>query len=748
MTVYYDPQQPITRSVFQMKNTSFSVVMRKWEFRGFLLLHAVLVILMQFKVIKTADIGEPPWESAATVQFFMTFFLTFYNQHCFSRYIRLYEQCNDIMDGVLFFVHELTVSLSYEECEAHRTLATKYILSGMYIFFMGLTGGEMERKDWKELVNKNLLKKSEMEALAAYPGNKVTLVLMNWAMQVVDEALSLDVFWVDRSQRIAHAHNRINQHVLSIITSCNTVGHIIALPIPFPYFHLMNLVLVLNFFLVACVLSLSNTLLTIFPFTVVLMIFMGLREVATQLADPFGQDEVDFPVAEFLNYTFDQAVCLLEAFSRMDKAWLIEQSRTHEGFDDSHIKLAVDKQALYSTNRQLNRSFHWDRATPVSGFDKDASIIAHMRQLLQPSRTVDEVKPELDSIPETMEGLVETTIREVGIREAEVARAQVELQRRLELKEKMNNKISETMRRKAERERRSHEKKVEEELAQMTAQHEATEKRNAMLQKTITKAKLRKTKTLDSGNGAEVEEEPSVKPQLARSVAMNSAKADGPRAPDLIRSMRKKAGINEDGESDVVSSFGESDDAYDFRAVQKDIRQKLAGAGAGRERAKQRTRGLETPEDSASESDIGSARSSRSSRRNAYQTRGRARTPAQATKSEQQASAGAGFSDRGGTASQRQNSTKSSKSASDYDEQDQESIKEQPARDYFEDAQKNIRRALESKGIGLVAPAGRPTRRSPSPPDRQAKDKKKSQEPPPALPPIEPPVEEVITIGI
>merc|ERR1719388_706330 len=77
----------------------------------------------------------------------------------------------------------------------------------------------------------------------------------------------------------------------------------------------MNLVFSLNFLLLALILASFEHWLTIVPYSMALMTFMGLREVSNQLADPFGDDIVDFPMAKFLDYTFDHSVCLLQAFS-------------------------------------------------------------------------------------------------------------------------------------------------------------------------------------------------------------------------------------------------------------------------------------------------------------------------------------------------------------------------------------------------------------------------------------------------
>merc|ERR1719171_1705646 len=101
----------------------------------------------------------------------------------------------------------------------------------------------------------------------------------------------------------------------------------------------MNVILVLNFFLLAIIPAVFlQTYMTVIPYGVALLIYMGLREVSTALADPFGQDEVDFPVSRFLDYTFDHAICLLESFSTPEAYFRTRTIlETAQGFSEEQL---------------------------------------------------------------------------------------------------------------------------------------------------------------------------------------------------------------------------------------------------------------------------------------------------------------------------------------------------------------------------------------------------------------------------
>jgi len=414
LPLYYNPQQAILKAALNFQHTCFQNVWKKSEFWAFVLIHVFLISLTHALGYDTKRLQALPAESAAIVQFFMTFFLTFYNKHCFARYNKLYTECMNLMDGVLLFVYEMTVSFNYDELRPHRTLAVKYILATMYTFFMTLTGGELTPDEWEEVLRKGLLTKPERDSLAYYPGIHLTLVLTNWAMQVVDQALDKDCLWTKRSERIAHVHNRLNMNILRILNACHNIGHIVALPVPFPYFHLMNMVLVLNFLLLACVLALFQSFLTILPYCMVVSIFMGLRDVATQLADPFGDEDFDFPVAHFLTYTFDQAVAMNEAFGPIERLTIRQSIKEEEGFRDAHLLRRCDKARLHMPEalKMRDNPHMWHNTGCFFRFQSEASVIGHVRDVLKPRREWEPDEMSMDEHAKAM-AAIESQIEDV-----------------------------------------------------------------------------------------------------------------------------------------------------------------------------------------------------------------------------------------------------------------------------------------------------------------------------------------------
>lgn len=372
MTYYYHHGQPMYQSFMVVSRTTtiFGMVSQRIEFWFFLLLHVVLVTGIKLGVLPVSDDLKFRWELVAPMQFFMTFFLTFYNGHCYARYTYMYDRCMEVVDNVLFFVQELVVSLPHPELEKHRVAATKYALAMTYVFFFSTTGGALSKPAWREIVRKGLLTKAEAEKLSDFPGraHEAILVLSCWAMQILDQALQHDLMWQERSMRTAHTHNRANSYIIGAVDACHKIASTLGLPMPFPYFHLMNVVLLFTAFVVAAVSALLfQSYMTIMPFSVALLFFLGLRDISTALADPFGTDDVDFPIAAFIEYTFDNAVVLLEAFSAPAAVDIVPTLESVQEFTDKQLRKQTKAKNLYKKTYDpaTSNPFAWSKEMPL-----------------------------------------------------------------------------------------------------------------------------------------------------------------------------------------------------------------------------------------------------------------------------------------------------------------------------------------------------------------------------------------------
>jgi len=329
-----------------------------WIYIGF---HAGMVACFKYANL---NLGNFRWEAAAAMQFFLMFMLIFYNGHCYERYLQFYAACMEVLRSAIFFIQELIISVPYDEVEKHRQVASRYILATIYLFYMNVTGGAAKGLEWQELRRKGLLTKDEAHMLSEYPG-RVVLTLTSWAMQVVCKALDKDVFWEDQKPHIAHVHNRLNVHMINIIRGSNRVCYLLANPIPFLYFHLMNSILVVNFFVLGVAFAIFKTWMTLAAYGFAVLVYTGLRQVSIDLSEPFEQDASDFPVHQFLDYAFDHSVGLLEAFSHPEAYDVVMDSIPKTTpFDNEELVRSATQPVQFNFGDGKGNPFEWHKQMP------------------------------------------------------------------------------------------------------------------------------------------------------------------------------------------------------------------------------------------------------------------------------------------------------------------------------------------------------------------------------------------------
>merc|ERR1719326_2516480 len=112
----------------------------------------------------------------------------------------------------------------------------------------------------------------------------------------------------ERDDMLAGFYSRVYK-----IRKCQAeVTQILGLPMPFQYFHIMNLMLLLNLCLWAYALGCEDSFFAPVIFMFVQLMFQGIRELSTGLADPYGDDEVDFPLNEWMTVLYVKVSGLLE----------------------------------------------------------------------------------------------------------------------------------------------------------------------------------------------------------------------------------------------------------------------------------------------------------------------------------------------------------------------------------------------------------------------------------------------------
>ena len=117
---------------------------------------------------------------------------------------------------------------------------------------------------------------------------------------------------ISRQLFVNFAYNDFQNCAYEMRGHCSQIYATLRQPVPFAYFHLLNLMVIINLLLLSYGMTgLANPALTIIVFAIVCVVFIGLRDLAVSMANPFGDDEIDFKFEKFLGSSYTTALAFL-----------------------------------------------------------------------------------------------------------------------------------------------------------------------------------------------------------------------------------------------------------------------------------------------------------------------------------------------------------------------------------------------------------------------------------------------------
>eukprot|EP00927_Polykrikos_kofoidii_P014969 TRINITY_DN16627_c0_g3_i1.p1 TRINITY_DN16627_c0_g3~~TRINITY_DN16627_c0_g3_i1.p1 ORF type:complete len:417 (+),score=95.03 TRINITY_DN16627_c0_g3_i1:150-1253(+) len=253
-----------------------------------------------------------PWGLTGATGSLMTFFVCFYNSHVFGRYQKLYTLTKLMGEAVLELVSMLR--LQVQDVNARRQIA-KLVVSSCLMFFYERTAttentSNVSSKEYRQLKTLELLDDREIKELQAHckrcgADALPSFIVLLWAMELMRLSTEAPE---ERDDMLGGFYAKVHQ-----VRKCQAnVIQILDLPMPFQYFHIMNLMLALNLMLWAYSLGCQDSWFAPVIFMFVQMMFQGIRELSTALSDPFGEDEVDFPLNDWMMGLYARVYGILE----------------------------------------------------------------------------------------------------------------------------------------------------------------------------------------------------------------------------------------------------------------------------------------------------------------------------------------------------------------------------------------------------------------------------------------------------
>lgn len=334
MVRYYNPHESTILSLFRWRYTLTSSVFFMGEFWIYMILALLVMVLMDLGVVglPSGVVGLDVWKLLGPQLSLTIFAVVFYNNQCYGRYMSLYSSCVDIEISAKNFASELLVDFGHDpDLQGNIRQACKYCLAAVFYFYLSQKDDlNMDGSlpiTWQIIQDKGLLTEAEVQQVGEFPGAVFTL-LLHWANVAVKDGIR-KLRAADgkpgqyKPPELAAMSSRLYSSMHQIGASCDKVRSIQNMPVPFSYFHLLNILISVTVLatgfgsLILVEQQDSPTFcLAFFPYAVVTFAFLALRQLSGELADPFGQDTLDFPTADFMRHVYDNVVAMLAMHER------------------------------------------------------------------------------------------------------------------------------------------------------------------------------------------------------------------------------------------------------------------------------------------------------------------------------------------------------------------------------------------------------------------------------------------------
>jgi len=308
MVYQYDASAGLILTSLRIGHTVTPHVLKRVEFWLCFCLHLAIIYGFHTGVVPkdSADGGilYIPWKDMKIISAMTTFFEVFYTNECYARYMDLYKTMNQMFAAGFDFCFQLRLYARAAGME-YVLLPTRWLDASFLLFFWQLKGNEVTTTEFDKLHRAGLLRKQERDFLENHSIEQVHLILLQWCAEVATSGTAE-----------AKTPNNVNKSLISELVTCHNLQlelmDTLELPVPFQYFHLLCLMISINLILWAYGMGTTDSYFAPVVFYFAALIFVGMMELASQLSNPFGEDEVDFPIDEWLTQFFSDQLALVQ----------------------------------------------------------------------------------------------------------------------------------------------------------------------------------------------------------------------------------------------------------------------------------------------------------------------------------------------------------------------------------------------------------------------------------------------------
>jgi len=277
------------------------------QFWVFVVMHIIFKILFMLGFIDGVADHEfgMDWKDIKCMTGMTVFLLVFYTNQNYGNYKQLYGKTKALLASIPDLTIFLRFTIQAQE-PAYARLAFRYHCAAILLFLKQMThlDDPISQETWYRLIASGLMRDEEVRIIVALPQQQRMTRLLQWETDVVKCACDKIM---KEGQRVGcnkvfptqQKDCRLRcQHVRRLAQDISDDLH---MPVPFPYFHITNMMVLVVQICWCYKMALDESLLQMFVFVLALFVFLGMLTLSSQLANPFGDDDVDFPVEHWVD---------------------------------------------------------------------------------------------------------------------------------------------------------------------------------------------------------------------------------------------------------------------------------------------------------------------------------------------------------------------------------------------------------------------------------------------------------------
>lgn len=226
---------------------------------------------------------------------FTVFFEVFYTGQCYTRYFAMGNLVNDVFTNTHMFIMIFKAYL--KDCNVNYCrLISRWMRAAVLLHFHELQSGPTDSEYWDRMCLLGVVRRDERAMLEGLNNTERLNKLLQWCMHTTHVAYNS----VPKPPGPPCLAGMI-EHLAAWRRSQISLLQCHRMPVPYVYFHLLNAMVLVTCFLWAFAMAANPSYFGPIIYCLAALLCIGMLEVAKTLSDPFGDDQVDFPLADWFD---------------------------------------------------------------------------------------------------------------------------------------------------------------------------------------------------------------------------------------------------------------------------------------------------------------------------------------------------------------------------------------------------------------------------------------------------------------